>query len=236
MKSIRADKLRFQGSNSYTGASLLVMLFVLSCIFFVSVAADSIRLSKAEIAKLGQKYGPEAQLRLEKWQALLTELAPLDDQSKLEKVNYFFNQVRFVDDIVHWNKKDYWATPVEFLISNGGDCEDFSIAKYYTLKELGVPVKKMNIAYVKALEFNQAHMVLTYYSTPKAIPLVLDNINKEILPADKRPDLAHVYSFNGDNLWLSKMGRRTTLVGTSNRLKPWVRLKSRIENNEVNLK
>jgi hypothetical protein len=79
-------------------------------------------------------------------------------------------------------------------------------------------------------------MVLTYYSSPKSVPLVLDNINKQILPASKRPDLAHVYSFNGDNLWLSKMGRRTTLVGTSNRLKPWVRLQSRIENNEVNLK
>ncbi|MGH1432475.1 MAG: transglutaminase-like cysteine peptidase [Neptuniibacter sp.] len=236
MNSLSHNKLSFQKAPSSDSSTLLSLLFVLSCMIFVSVAADSVRLSKAEIDKLGQKYGPAAQLRLEKWQELFVKLAPLDEKSKLEEVNNFFNQVRFVDDIIHWKKKDYWATPVEFLISNGGDCEDFSIAKYYTLKELGVPVKKMNIAYVKALSFNQAHMVLTYYSNPKSVPLVLDNINKQILPASKRPDLAHVYSFNGDNLWLSKMGRRTTLVGTSDRLKPWVRLQSRIENNEVNLK
>jgi len=236
MKSISAIKPRFQKTNTHNSIVLLGLLFALSCIFFVTVTADSIRLSKADLAKLGKKYGPEAQLRLEKWQNLLTELAPLDEKTKLEQVNNFFNEVRFVDDIIHWKKKDYWATPVEFLISNAGDCEDFSIAKYYTLKELGVPVKKMNIAYVKALSFNQAHMVLTYYSSAQAVPLILDNINKKILPATERTDLAHVYSFNGDNLWLSKMGRRTTLVGTSNRLKPWVKLKSRIENNEVNLK
>lgn len=236
MKSLSHNKLSFQKAPSSGSSTLLSLLFVLSCMVFVTVAADSVRLSKAEIAKLGQKYGSAAQLRLEKWQELFVKLAPLDEKSKLEEVNNFFNQVRFIDDIIHWKKKDYWATPVEFLISNGGDCEDFSIAKYYTLKELGVPVKKMNIAYVKALSFNQAHMVLTYYSNPKSVPLVLDNINKKILPASKRPDLAHVYSFNGDNLWLSKMGRRTTLVGTSDRLKPWVRLQSRIESNEVNLK
>lgn len=93
----------------------------------------------------------------------------------------------------------------------------------------------MNLAYVKALTYNQAHMVLTYYQTPGSVPLVLDNINGQILPASKRPDLLHVYSFNGDKLWLSKMGRRTTLVGTSDRLKPWVKLQSRIENKDINL-
>ncbi|WP_286241034.1 transglutaminase-like cysteine peptidase [Neptuniibacter halophilus] len=214
---------------------LFVLLIVISCLLLLQVGAESIRLSQADIEKLGQKYGQRAKLRLQSWQALLTDLADKDEQEKLTEVNRFFNQVRFIDDIKHWKKKDYWATPVEFLITNGGDCEDFSIAKYYTLKELGVPVEKMNLAYVKALTYNQAHMVLTYYQTPGSVPLVLDNINGQILPASKRPDLLHVYSFNGDKLWLSKMGRRTTLVGTSDRLKPWVKLQSRIENKDINL-
>ncbi|EAR61701.1 transglutaminase-like cysteine peptidase [Neptuniibacter caesariensis] len=213
----------------------MAFLFSISCILFIQVDADSIRLSKADLERLGKTYGAKAQRRLENWQSLLTELANEDEEYKLERVNDFFNQVRFIDDIKHWKKKDYWATPVEFLITNGGDCEDFSIAKYYTLKELGVPVAKMNLAYVKALEYNQAHMVLTYYPSPRSVPKVLDNINKRILPASKRPDLLHVYSFNGDKLWLSKMGRRTTLVGTSDRVKPWVKLQSRIENKDINL-
>ena len=218
------------------GAPLWALLFAIACVMFTQVGADSIRMSKAEIERLGQKYGVKAQRRLQAWQNLLDELKNKDERSKLELVNNFFNRVRWLDDSKHWKKKDYWATPVEFLITNGGDCEDFSIAKYYTLKELGVPVAKMNLAYVKALEYNQAHMVLTYYSKPTSVPLVLDNINKNILPANKRPDLLHVYSFNGEKLWLSKMGRRTALVGTSNRLKPWVKLQSRVEKNAINLR
>jgi len=231
-----AFKSKQHSNNLAFNTAFFVLLLFASALLLTQVDAESVRLSKADIEKLGNKYGAKAKRRLETWQNLLTELANESESNKLERVNDFFNQVRFIDDIKHWKKKDYWATPVEFLITNGGDCEDFSIAKYYTLKELGVPVEKMNLAYVKALEYNQAHMVLTYYPKPRATPLVLDNINGEILPASKRTDLLHVYSFNGDKLWLSKMGRRTTLVGTSDRLKPWVKLQSRIENNDINLR
>lgn len=198
-------------------------------------ASDGVRLSRADIEHFGKLYGEQAQRRLTAWQNLMQQLADAPVQEKLAGVNAFFNQVRFLDDSVHWRQEDYWATPVEFLISNGGDCEDFAIAKYYTLKELGVPIERMSLTYVKALELNQAHMVLTYYPTPDAIPLVLDNLIGEIRTADKRPDLLHVYTFNGDNLWLSKRGRRAQLVGNSDRLKPWVKLQSRVDANNVNL-
>ncbi|MGB0467715.1 MAG: transglutaminase-like cysteine peptidase [Pontibacterium sp.] len=200
----------------------------------ITFSASSVRLSKADIEKLGRQYGHQAKLRLRNWQRLIDKLQHESEPVKLQKVNDFFNSVRFLNDINHWQKADYWATPVEFLISNGGDCEDFSIAKYYTLRELGVPDKKMSIAYVRAVEYNQAHMVLTYYSSSNAMPQILDNLIPQIKPANQRPDLIHVYSFNGDNLWLSKKGRRAELVGTSDRLEPWVKLRSRLNNNTVN--
>ncbi|UTW13308.1 transglutaminase-like cysteine peptidase [Marinobacterium rhizophilum] len=207
---------------------LLLCLTVSASLVLMADNSSGVRLSQAAINELGQTYGEPARRRLASWQRLLADLAEADETTKLREVNRFFNQVRFLDDIVHWKKTDYWATPVEFLVSNGGDCEDFSIAKYYTLRELGVPIEKMSIAYVKALELNQAHMVLTYYPTPSAVPLVLDNLISDIKPASQRPDLLHVYSFNGDNLWLTKKGRRADLVGASDRLKPWVQLQSRI--------
>lgn len=212
-------------------ARVLLFLAVLAAATLsLGLLADGggIRLSQQQINELARTYGESARRRLIAWQRLLDELAGADEMTKLREVNRFFNQVRFVDDIRHWKKEDYWATPVEFLVSNGGDCEDFSIAKYYTLRELGVPIEKMSIAYVKALELNQAHMVLTYYEAPDRIPLVLDNLTPDIETADRRRDLLHVYSFNGDNLWLSKKGRRADLVGTSDRLKPWVQVQSRI--------
>ncbi|MBI4206399.1 MAG: transglutaminase-like cysteine peptidase [Betaproteobacteria bacterium] len=109
-----------------------------------------------------------------------------------------------MDDIIHWGKEDYWATPIEFLSTNAGDCEDFSIAKYFTLRALGVPDDRLRLTYVKELvQYNQAHMVVAYFPSPDAEPLVLDNINKTIQPASARSDLLPVYSFNGSNLWLA---------------------------------
>jgi len=144
-------------------------------------------------------------------------------------VNNFFNQLRFTSDIKLWGKNDYWATPIEAMGKGAGDCEDYSIAKYFTLRELGVPDSKMRIMYVKALKLNQAHMVLTYYSKPGAVPLVLDNLNKRILPASRRTDLAPVYSFNGDGLWLAKSRDRGLRVGTSKRINLWQDLKARMK-------
>ncbi len=213
--------------------SIVTGLILLSLAYTLTAAPEfSVLMSEAQISKLGQKYGEMAERRLHSWQNLIKEIENLDDDEKLTRVNQFFNQMNFVDDIDHWHKKDYWASPVEFLITNGGDCEDFSIAKYYTLRQVGIPIEKLSIVYVKALRLNQAHMVLTYYATPKSTPLILDYLIPEINPANRRPDLQHVYSFNGDNLWLSKKGRRSTLVGTSDQLKPWVQLQSRMENQD----
>lgn len=223
-----------QQSNHYTVLWLL-SLVLLALLSSYSLAQIGIRLSAADLDRLEARYGEQAGQRLRAWQRLISTIQPLSEAEKVRQVNDFFNQVRFVDDSTHWQQKDYWATPVEFLISNGGDCEDFSIAKYYTLKEAGVDINKLSIAYVKALRLNQAHMVLTYYPTPRSVPLILDNLIADIKPASERPDLLHVYSFNGDNLWLSKKGQRSTLVGTSDRLAPWVKLKSRLNRNRINV-
>lgn len=216
-------------------AAVSVLLLFLLCLAALASGSGQLQLDSQQIEQYRQLYGDNAAKRLTAWQALIRDAANLPEAKKLEAVNRFFNQVRFIDDIIHWGKEDYWATPVEFLISNGGDCEDFSIAKYYTLRALGVADAKMSLTYVKSLELNQAHMVLTYYSTPSDMPVVLDNLIGEIRPASERPDLLHVYTFNGDSLWLSKKGRRAELVGTSDRLKPWTSVQSRVESNSVNL-
>ena len=146
----------------------------------------------------------------------------LDEAKKLQVVNNFFNQIPFISDAIHWKQQDYWATPLELLGSNGGDCEDYSIAKYLTLRELGVADGKLRITYVKALKLNEAHMVLTYYSSPSAEPVILDNLEGDILPASQRKDLLPVYSFNGESLWLnSGLSDVGQLVGGSERIAPW---------------
>jgi predicted transglutaminase-like cysteine proteinase len=153
---------------------------------------------------------------------LIREDTSSTDRQKLEKVNNFFNgNVAFVDDIDIYGVEDYWATPIEFLATGAGDCEDFAIAKFFTLKTMGVGESKLNITYVKALSYNIHHMVLTYYPEPGAEPLVLDNLVESINPAGKRPDLLPIFSFNGTGLWLAKERGRGKFAGSSSRLKAW---------------
>ncbi|MCK7550226.1 MULTISPECIES: transglutaminase-like cysteine peptidase [Marinobacter] len=177
-----------------------------------------------------KEFGSEAYSRLDNWQNLhrLAARAPVERQLRL--VNTFFNRVRFVNDIEHWGQEDYWATPVELLTTNGGDCEDFSIAKYLTLKSMGVPDEQLRIVYVKALELNQAHMVLAWYPEPDADPLILDNLINEIKPASQRPDLEPVYSFNGGGLWLNRSGGQQQRIGEAEKLEHWQDVNRRLIN------
>jgi len=180
------------------------------------------------VSTLEKNYGIRAGKRARAWVKLMKQPATMNEIDKLKKVNRFFNLFHFVDDIQLWGVKNYWATPLEFIGVNGGDCEDYSIAKYFTLLELGIPDEKMRITMVKAVNLNQYHMVLAYYDTPSSIPLILDNIDGLIKPATKRNDLIPVYSFNGSQLWLNKEKGRGVMSGKSSRLKRWRDLRQRI--------
>lgn len=197
----------------------------------------SIALTKQEnvwIKAVQDEYGERAGKRVITWRKLISELDSKKEKEQLERVNQFFNQLYFVDDIRLWGKKDYWATPLEFLGSNAGDCEDFTIAKYFSLLELGVSDKKLRLIYLKALDLNQFHMVLAYYPTPGSVPLILDNIDKEIKPATRRKDLLPIYSFNGKHLWLMKGKGNGKQAGKSSRLSLWNDLRAR--NKDLRLK
>ena len=208
--------------------SVPVYAFFVALIFVFSVSA-TLEISDVLLSKIRDKYGDIAATRITEWQKLMFTEKGLSDREKLKKVNDFFNnRIKFVGDISLWGMADYWATPLEFLSRGQGDCEDYSIAKYFTLKELGVSESKMRITYVKALRLNQSHMVLTYYSSPRAIPVVLDNLIPQIKLATKRTDLLPVYGFNGMGLWLAKSKGRGKKVGGSSRLSLWTDLKQRM--------
>jgi len=168
-------------------------------------------------------YGPlgEGQQRINDWQYLLASQKQIGELEQLNVVNRFFNkQLRYVEDIDLWHEVDYWETPIEALWKGAGDCEDYAIAKYFSLRHLGVASEKLRITYVKALTQNRAHMVLTYYSSPEAEPLVLDSLIDAIKPASQRKDLLPVYSFNAEGLWLPGT-KGNKKVGDTKRLSRW---------------
>jgi len=169
--------------------------------------------------------------RIASWHELMREKREVPEMQKLKSVNSFFNRLEFVEDLIHWGRADYWASPQEMLASNGGDCEDFATAKYFTLRQLNISDEKMCLIHVKSLKLNQSHMVLGYYAEPGMDPLVLDNFTDSILPASERTDLLPIYSFNGQGFWLNRK-RGSQRLGGPERLSLWQELRSRF-NREV---
>jgi len=143
----------------------------------------------------------------------------------LGEVNRFYNQLNFVSDSVHWGREDFWATPLEFVQSRGGDCEDFAIAKYMTLRALGVPMDNLRLIFVNIAPENTAHMVLGYMASPGKEPIILDNLTDRILPLSRRRNLEPVYSFNDRGIWLGVNSKR---VGSVDQLGQWQELKMRL--------
>jgi predicted transglutaminase-like cysteine proteinase len=210
-------------------SSLVLICFLIFLLTPGSFALSEISFTEKLFQSINIQYNQEAEARVRDWQSLLEQQKdkPVDDQ--LYEINRFFNDIDFVDDKAHWGKNDYWATPIEFLASNAGDCEDFTIAKYFSLIALGVSEKKLRLMYVTATRPRQAHMVLAYYETPKSVPLVLDNINRRILPATQRRDLIPIYSFNGDGLWHAKSQGQGRRLQSKNNNSLWQDLTKRMK-------
>lgn len=147
---------------------------------------------------------------------LIKELQDVDDMQKLNKVNSWVNFIKYKSDKKIYGVNDYWATLYEFVGKGMGDCEDYTIAKYYILKELGISPKRLKFTYV--IYKNRrgkkiSHMVLSYLKVPKPKKksdiLILDNNNRLILPASKRKDIVKVIKMiNGDTGAKSKKWKK----------------------------
>ncbi|MBS3935768.1 MAG: transglutaminase-like cysteine peptidase [Sulfuritalea sp.] len=175
------------------------------------------------------RYGERAVQVVVAWQEMMLSAQSLSEADKVRRVNEFFNRrIQFGEDQAIWGVNDYWATPLEFMGRGIGDCEDFSIAKYFSLRSLGVPLESLRITYVRARiggprsEITQAHMVLAYYEEPTGEPLILDNLITEVRPASRRGDLMPIFSFNSEGLWTGAGAAERKDAGSSTaRLSRW---------------
>ena len=198
---------------------------ILLLVFGLGVAVAGVDIDRM-LLLASQRYGSAGGTAVASWRDLLTGAAAQPDSLQLKQVNDFFNRrTQFGEDSVIWGAQDYWATPLETLGRGQGDCEDFAIAKYVTLKLLGVPSEKLRLTYVKARiggpqsTLVQAHMVLSYYPAPDDEPLVLDNLISDIRPASRRTDLTTIFGFNAEGLWVTGAGPRA--ASTAQRLSKW---------------
>jgi len=202
----------------------LVRCMVLACSVSALLAYSAGNLDTLQTSFV-QRWGAAAQPKFDNWRKLINGLMDSSDAERMKRINGFFNQqIQFGEDIVIWGQLDYWATPIETLGRSAGDCEDFAIAKYFSLLQVGVQPDKLRLIYVRAktgtTDATQAHMVLAYYPTPDAEPLIMDNLIGEIRPASRRPDLVPVFSFNSSGVFAGVAGGGVA-AGGPGRLSRW---------------
>jgi len=220
--------------NQYFFRWFIILMFILGAATLAPARHEYDRMQHLAI----ERYGVAGGVEVAAWSQLLRELADQEISIQLAGINDFFNRrVIFADDIDIWGVADYWATPLETMGHRRGDCEDYSIAKYVSLRLLGISDERLRLIYVSARiggmfsQVTQAHMVLGYYPQPEAEPLILDNLLPDIRPATRRPDLIPVFSFNSDGLWVA--GSATT--DSSSRLSRWRNVLARMQNEGLTL-
>ncbi len=134
--------------------------------------------------------------RIQNYNKLNKKITNYSDYRKLSHINTFFNKILPQHDNQKYGISDYWSTRKEFLIDGRGDCEDYVIAKYFSLIESGFEKENLFLAVVKVKGEISDHMVLLYFKNKESIPYVLDNLSFKVLPLNRRPKLEVKFIFN----------------------------------------
>ncbi|MBK8908307.1 MAG: transglutaminase-like cysteine peptidase [Rhodospirillales bacterium] len=143
--------------------------------------------------------------RIGQWHAFLESIRSVGKSQQLSEINDYMNRRRYITDDNNWGINDYWATPAEFLGRSAGDCEDYAIAKFISLKTLGWSDDELRIVAVKDLRKGIGHAIVVAFLEGQA--LVLDNQSDAILRADDVSHYQPVYSINTKSWWLHRKGR-----------------------------
>jgi predicted transglutaminase-like cysteine proteinase len=189
-------------------AAWLPRAIALAVLLALALSALSVRAwDPGRLRLAAGRHGPLAMAAAADLEATMRAVEDADETTRLGAVNDFFNaRLAYREDLDNWGQLDYWASPLEALARGAGDCEDYAVAKYFTLVALGIPDARLRLVYARANIAGApgrttAHLVLAYYDHPDAEPMLLDNLDPAIRAAGARVDLAPIFSFNAEGLW-----------------------------------
>jgi predicted transglutaminase-like cysteine proteinase len=135
------------------------------------------------------------------WHELVARLSPLPFHAKLEAVNAAVNRHPYVTSMRNWGESNRWETPLEFL-RQGGQCQDYAIAKYLALRDAGVPADRLRLVVLRDMRLGIDHAVTVAYGEGEA--WVLDNQSAALAPADSLLHYQPYYSISEEGWWLHR--------------------------------
>ncbi len=136
---------------------------------------------------------------LRNWLGFLDRIRAMPKSEQVARVNRYANEKEYILDLQNYGLEDYWAIPRQFLY-NGGDCEDYAITKFFSLRWLGFSVEQMRIVVLQDTNLRVPHAVLAVQSADDI--LILDNQVGEVLSHRRIVHYAPVYSINSDQWWI----------------------------------
>jgi len=136
---------------------------------------------------------------LKNWYKFLDSIRGLSRRQQLDKVNHYANNKNYVLDISNYGMEDYWAIVKEFL-SNGGDCEDYAITKFFSLRWLGFKNQDLRIVILQDANLRVPHAILAVFCQESV--LIMDNQAQEVVPQGSIAHYIPLYSVNEQEWWL----------------------------------
>lgn len=139
------------------------------------------------------------QCHLRQWRDFLERIKDKPRRQQIEAVNRYSNEKKYVVDMTNYAVEDYWAIPKEFLY-HGGDCEDFAITKFFSLRWLGYRDEDIRLLILQDTNLRIQHAVLMVLDRGEL--LVLDNQSQEVVPQEKIRHYVPLYSLNEKKWWV----------------------------------
>jgi predicted transglutaminase-like cysteine proteinase len=135
----------------------------------------------------------------DEWKRTIERLRNKNKAAQVREINEFANNWDYITDPVNWGQEDYWATPGEFF-RKAGDCEDYAIVKFMSLRALGFSNDELRLAVVDDLNLDVPHSVTLVELYGRV--MLLDNQIKRVVPAKTVRHYKPVFAANEDAWWL----------------------------------
>jgi len=136
---------------------------------------------------------------LQNWVNFLATIKTKPLREQINAVNLYANKKSYILDMANYGQEDYWAIAKEFLY-NGGDCEDYAITKFFSLRWLGFDMDNLRIVILQDANLRIAHAVLAVSYNNDI--LILDNQTQRVVSHRTIAHYLPLYSVNEKKWWL----------------------------------
>jgi len=144
---------------------------------------------------------------LKSWREVAAQAKGKPQLEKLKVVNRYFNRWPYKVDRELYGVSEFWATPQEFM-KRSGDCEDYSIAKFFALRDLGMANEDLRVVILMDRIRRLGHAVLAVYAMGDI--LILDSLTDLIFSHKKYRHYVPQYSMNETTRWAHFYGKNRT--------------------------